>query len=31
MGARGARRVSWQSPEAWAEQFERVVHEILGD
>ena len=30
MGARAARRVSWQSPDAWAEQFERVALEILG-
>ena len=31
MGVRAARRVAWQSPDAWAEQFERVVLEILGD
>jgi glycosyltransferase involved in cell wall biosynthesis len=30
MGARAASRVSWQSPDAWARQFERVVHEIIG-
>ena len=30
MGARAAQRVSWQSPDAWAEQFERVALEILG-
>jgi glycosyltransferase involved in cell wall biosynthesis len=29
MGIRGAHRVAWQSPAAWAEQFERVVFEIL--
>jgi glycosyltransferase involved in cell wall biosynthesis len=29
MGLRAARRVAWQSPHAWARQFERVVHEVL--
>jgi glycosyltransferase involved in cell wall biosynthesis len=29
LGRRAARRVAWQSPDVWAQQFERVVAEIL--